>query len=219
MVSYVAEFFREGGAFMYVNVFFLTIALATIIERVIMVMFRFNINSQALMAQIQKLILSNNIDRAIKLCNAAPKAPLARVLKAGLTRANRGQREIARALEEAVLEVTPQIAKRIPSLWSLANIATLVGLIGTITGLIRTFRSLAVATAEMKQTMLSRGISEAMNNTAFGLMIAVSCIALHLMLHNKSKAIIEDVEFQALRLENWLAQRTTGESSPLDRAA
>jgi biopolymer transport protein ExbB len=218
MMQDLAHFFKEGGFFMFINLAILTVALASIAERTVMIVFRFNVNSKAFMAQVQKLILSNNIDRAIKLCNAAPHAALARVIKAGLTRANRGSREVARALEEAVIEVTPLIAKRIPALWSLANIATLVGLVGTIFGLIGTFKSLSAASAEMKQVMLSRGISEAMNNTAFGLLIAVICIIAHMMLNTKSKSMIEEVEFQALRLENMLVQRQSGDTSPLDRA-
>ena len=217
MIQDLAAFFRQGGPFMYLNLLFLSFALATIVERILMIMFRLNLDSRAFMAQVQKLILSNNVDRAIKLCASAPNAALAQVIKAGLTRANRGQREIGRALEEAVLEVTPRISKRIPTLWSLANIATLVGLIGTITGLIGTFRALGAASAEMKQVMLSKGISEAMNNTAFGLIIAVLCIVAHMILHNKSKAIIDEIEFHALRLESMLTQRGSGETSPLDR--
>lgn len=218
MMQELAAFFHEGGFFMYLNLFFFTIALASIAERTVMVVFRYNVNSKAFMAQVQKLILSNNIDRAIKLCNAAPHAVLARVIKAGLTRANRGPREVSRSLEEAVIEVTPLIGKRIPALWSLANIATLVGLIGTIVGLIGTFKSLGAASPEMKQVMLSKGISEAMNNTAFGLTIAVTCIIAHMVLNTKSRAMVEEVEFQALRLENMLAQRQSGDTSPLDRA-
>lgn len=219
MMHSLAEFFREGGPFMFLNLFFLTVALASILERVVAVLFRLNLDSRAFMAQIQKLILANNIDRAIKLCAAAPHAALARVVKAGLSRANRGPREVARALEEAVIEVTPMISKRIPALWSLANIATLVGLIGTITGLIGTFKALGAASPEMKQLMLSRGISEAMNNTAFGLIIAVTCIVAHMILLSKTKALIEDIEFHALRLENMLAQRATSEPAPVERTA
>ncbi len=219
MISWLASFFREGGPFMFINLIFLTAALATIIERIIAVVFRLNLDAKAFMAQVQKLILANNIDRAIKLCAAAPNAALARVIKAGLMRANRGPREVARALEEAVIEITPLINKRIPGLWSLANIATLVGLIGTITGLIGTFRALGAASPEMKQVMLSRGISEAMNNTAFGLIIAVTCILAHMMLTSKAKSLVEEMEFHALRLENMLSQRQGGETTPAERTA
>jgi biopolymer transport protein ExbB len=214
----LAEFFREGGPFMVVNLVTSAVAIAIIAERIIALAFKLNLNAGPFMEQVQKLVLSGNVDRAVKLCGAAPNAALSKVIRAGLTRANRGEQEVSRALEEAVLEVTPSLGKRIGALWSLANVATLVGLIGTIIGLIGTFKSLEAASPEMKQVMLSRGISEAMNNTAFGLSIAVTCIVAHLMLSSKSKAMIEDIEYNALRLENLLSRRGAGETNPLESA-
>ena len=216
MIQNLAEFFREGGPFMFVNLVASAVAVAIIFERLIALGFRLNLNAGPFMEQVQKLVMTGNIDRAVKLCGAAPKAALSKVVRAGLSRANRGDQEVSRALEEAVLEVTPLVNKRIASLWSLANIATLLGLIGTIVGLIGTFRSLGAASPEMKQAMLSKGIAEAMNNTAFGLMIAVTCIVAHLMLTSKSKAMVEEIEFNALKLENMLARRGAGETNPLD---
>jgi biopolymer transport protein ExbB/TolQ len=218
MIHTLAEFFREGGPFMFVNVATSAVAIAIIVERILVLAFRLNLNAGPFMEQVQKLVLSGNVDRAVKLCGAAPNAALSKVVRAGLTRANRGEQEVARALEEAVLEVTPGITKRIPPLWSLANIATLVGLVGTITGLIGTFRSLGAASPEMKQLMLSKGIAEAMNNTAFGLTIAVVCIVAHLMLSSKAKTMVEEIEYNALRLENLLSRRGAGETAVLDNA-
>jgi biopolymer transport protein ExbB len=218
MIQTLAEFFKEGGPFMFVNVATSAVAIAIIVERVVVLAFRLNLNTPPFMEQVQKLVLAGNLDRAVKLCAAAPNAALARVVKAGLSRANRGDQEVARALEEAVLEVTPLVSKRIQPLWSLANVATLVGLIGTITGLIGTFKSLGAATPEMKQVMLSRGISEAMNNTAFGLTIAVVCIVAHLLLSSKAKAMVEEIEYSALKLENLLSRRDAGETNPLESA-
>jgi biopolymer transport protein ExbB/TolQ len=218
MIHSLAEFFREGGPFMIVNLVTSAVAIAIIAERIVALAFKLNLNAGPFMEQVQKLVLSGNVDRAVKLCGAAPSASLSRVIRAGLTRANRGEQEVARALEEAVLEVTPALGKRIGALWSLANVATLVGLIGTIIGLIGTFKSLEAASPEMKQVMLSRGISEAMNNTAFGLSIAVTCIVAHLMLSSKSKSMIEDIEYNALRLENLLSRRGAGETNPLESA-
>jgi biopolymer transport protein ExbB len=212
----LAEFFREGGPFMFVNLVVSAVAIAVIVERIVALGFKLNLNAGPFMEQIQKLVAGGTVDRAVKLCGAAPNAALSKVVRSGLARANRGEQEVARALEESVLEVTPLISKRIAPLWSLANIATLIGLIGTIVGLIGTFRSLGAASPEMKQIMLSRGISEAMNNTAFGLMIAVTCIVAHLMLTSKAKAMVEEIEFSALKLENMLARRGAGEANPLD---
>jgi biopolymer transport protein ExbB len=218
MIQTLAEFFKEGGPFMFVNVATSAVAIAIIVERVVVLAFKLNLNAPPFMEQIQKLVLAGNVDRAVKLCAAAPNAALARVVKAGLSRANRGEQEVARALEEAVLEVSPLVGKRIQPLWSLANVATLVGLIGTITGLIGTFKSLGAASPEMKQVMLSKGISEAMNNTAFGLTIAVVCIVAHLLISSKSKAMIEEIEYSALKLENLLSRRGAGETNPLESA-
>ncbi len=218
MIQTLAEFFREGGPFMFVNVATSAVAIAIVVERILVLAFKLNLNAPPFMSQVQKLILSGNVDRAVKLCDAAPNAALSKVVRAGLTRANRGEHEVARSLEEAVLEVTPAISKRIAPLWSLANIATLIGLVGTITGLIGTFKSLGAASPEMKQLMLSKGISEAMNNTAFGLTIAVVCIVAHLMLSSKAKQMIEEIEYNSLRLENWLSRRGAGETNPLESA-
>jgi biopolymer transport protein ExbB/TolQ len=212
MIHKVAEFFQQGGPVMFVNLIVSAVAIAIVIERFAVLAFKLNLNAGPFMDQIQKLVLSGNVDKAVKLCGAAPNAALSRVVRAGLTRASKGEQEVARALEEAVLEVTPAISKRIASLWSLANIATLVGLVGTIWGLIQTFASLGAASPEMKQVMLSNGISEAMNNTALGLTIAVVCIIFHLALSSKSKTMVEEVEYNALKLENLLARRATGET-------
>jgi biopolymer transport protein ExbB/TolQ len=219
MIQYLAEFFREGGPFMFVNLVVLAVAVAIIIERTISLGFKLNLNARPFMEQVQKLVAAGNVDKAIKLTEAAPNAALAKVIRAGLASANRGPEAVARSVEEEVLEETPTVTRRIASLWSLANVATLVGLIGTITGLIGTFRSLGAATPEMKQMMLSRGISEAMNNTAFGLIIAVLCIVGHLMLSSKAKAMVEELEVNGLKLENMLARRGAGETNPLDVAA
>ena len=207
MIDSLAQFFKDGGPAMWFNIAVSAVAIAVIIERIIVLAFGLNLNAGPFMEQIQKLVLSGNVDRAVKLCGAAPSAALSRVVRAGLTRANRGEQEVAGALEEAVLEVTPAISKRISSLWSLANVATLVGLIGTITGLIGTFKALSAASPEQKAVLLSKGIAEAMNNTAFGLTIAVTCIVAHLLLSSKAKAMIEAVEYNALRLENMLGRR------------
>jgi biopolymer transport protein ExbB len=218
MIQHLAEFFREGGPFMFVNLIASAVAVAIIVERTIALAVKLNLNAAPFMEQVQKLVMTGNVDRALKLCGAAPKAALSRVVRAGLARANRGEAEVSKALEEALMEVTPLVGKRIAALWSLANIATLLGLIGTITGLIGTFKSLGAASPEMKQIMLSRGISEAMNNTAFGLGIAVTCIVAHLLLTSKSKAMIDELEYNAVKLENLLSRRVAGETNPLEQA-
>jgi biopolymer transport protein ExbB len=209
-------FFKEGGPFMFINIFWLAVAVGILIERIVTLIFRYNLSAGPFMEQVIKLVLGGNPERAIKLCGAAPNAPLAKVIRSGLNRANRGEIEVAKAIEESILENSPHISARIQWLWSLANVATLFGLIGTIVGLIGTFKSLGNIPAEQKQEQLSKGISEAMNNTAFGLGIAVFCIIGHLFLMSYARRMIEVVELNAMKLENVLSRRAAGETSAMD---
>ncbi|BDG08260.1 MotA/TolQ/ExbB proton channel family protein [Anaeromyxobacter paludicola] len=204
MIQHLADFFREGGPFMFVNLVASAVAVAVIVERFVALGFKLNVDAGPFVGKVVEDVRAGRVAAAEQFAAAAGKAPLAAVLRSGLAAHQRGE-DVAGALEEAVLDATPLVSKRISSLWSLANIATLLGLIGTITGLIGTFKSLGAASPEMKQLMLSRGISEAMNNTAFGLGIAVTCIVAHLMLTSKSKAMVEEIEASALKLENALA--------------
>jgi biopolymer transport protein ExbB/TolQ len=184
--------------------------LAIAFERLFYIIFRANINATAFMAQIQKLIMANNIDRAIKLCNAEPNAALPRVLKAGLTRANRSETEIQNAVDEAVLEVFPQLNKRSSFLPMIANVATLTGLLGTIQGLIIAFEAVAHASAETKQTLLAAGISTAMFTTASGLVVAIPTLVLHSIIASRTTKIMDDVDQFALKTVNLLSARRRG---------
>ena len=151
--------------------------------------------------------MADSIDKAIKLCNAAPSAALARVIKAGLTRANKGGTEIQNAVEEATLEGIPFIQRRTNSLAAIANIATLLGLLGTIIGMIGAFRDLAEVAPDKRQEALGRNISLAMNTTAFALIAAIPCMAAHLVLSGVTKKIIDEIDLYSVKLENLLISR------------
>ena len=206
----VAKAFSEGGIWMYIILATSIIGLGIIIERFIFLFFKYNINATAFMAQIQKLVMAGQIDRAIKLCNAAPTAALARVIKAGLTKANKGEIEIQNAVEEATLEVIPYIQKRTSTLQAIANIATMMGLLGTIIGMIGAFNDLATVSADKRQEALCLNISLAMNTTAFGLIVAIPCIAAHVFLSNVTKKIIDEIDQHSVKLENLLISRVSG---------
>ena len=212
-----AQFFVDGGPFMYPIALVSEFGIAIIVERFIFLFFKYNINANQFMAQIQKLVMANNIDRAIKLCNAAPSAALPKVIKAGLTRANKGEIEIANAIEEASLEVIPNITKRTPTLQAVSNLATMLGLLGTIMGLIEAFDAVAKAPPDQKTTMLTAAIAIAMNTTGFGLMVAIPTIAAYVFLNNTSKKIIDEIDQYSVKLQNLLVSRGKGAQSPLDR--
>ena len=139
--------------------------------------------------------------------------PVARVAKAGLNRLHRGEAAVAQAMEETMTDTLPEVKTRIGALWSLANITTLVGLLGTITGLIRTFAAIGDANPAERQKKLSDGISEAMYNTAFGLSIALICMIGHLLLSAAMKKVVSDLEAFSLRFENLLADGGAGAAS------
>jgi len=206
----IKEFLETGGLFMYFNIAASVAVLAIIIERTIYFLGRGHINTKAFLEQIRRLLAANNVDRAKKLCDATP-APAARVAKAGLSKYHKGEAAVASAIEESMVDVQPEIKVRIGALWSLANIATLLGLLGTVSGLIHTFGGLEGAKAEDRQNVLSRGISEALNNTAMGLAIAVTCMIAHLFLSAAAKKVVADLEGFTLKLENLLADPGTQE--------
>ncbi|TVQ92813.1 MAG: MotA/TolQ/ExbB proton channel family protein [Deltaproteobacteria bacterium] len=201
---------KEGGFWMIPILVVAVIALAIAFERLFYILFRANINSTAFVGSVQKLIMANNIDRAIKLCNAEPHAALPRVVKAGLIRANRNEKDIENAIDEAILEVAPKINKRTNYLAMLANVATLLGLLGTIWGLIEAFKAVATAPPELKQTMLAGGISMAMYTTAGGLMVAIPILLIHAIVLNRSNKILDDVDYYGLKMVNLLTARRRG---------
>lgn len=202
-----ATFYANGGVWMHPISLCAILGLAVLVERFIFLFFRFNINGPQFFNQIQKLVMANNIDRAIKLCNAADKAALARVLKAGLTRANKSESDISAAIEEAILEVGPAINKRVSMMPAIANIATLLGLIGTVFGMLDAFAAVADAPADQRSTALARGIGIAMNTTGFGLEVAIPLLAAHVFIAGLAKKISEEVDLYSVKLENLLAAR------------
>jgi len=200
----LAEFFERGGPFMYLNLVCSAVTVAIIVERVIYFLGKGAVNAKAFLEQVRKLVAANNVDRAIKLCSAT-EAPVARVAKAGLSRIHKGETAVATAIEETLVDVAPEMKKRIPALWSLANIATLLGLLGTITGLIRSFAAVGHADPKDRSRMLADGIAEAMHNTAMGLGIAVTCMIAHVFLNGYAKKQAGELEAFAMKLESMLA--------------
>ncbi|MBM4378317.1 MAG: MotA/TolQ/ExbB proton channel family protein [Deltaproteobacteria bacterium] len=215
--DFIAELYHQSGipfVLVIFNTLVLAFALALALWRLWMMTFVYNLSEENFYDQVKKLVISGNIERAIKLCGSVPKSPLASVLRAGLNRANKGEMEITMALEESALEQSPKWSKYVQSLFSIANIATLVGLVSTVLDLIAVFKGLGNLPAEQKAAVLSAGISGAMVNTAFGLGIAVICIFFHLVLGQISKIRIEHLEMYQTKLQILLKQRAAGEFGP-----
>ncbi len=203
--SQLVEAFKHNPTFMVLNMICSAVVLTIVVERFYFQMTKYRVNSKEFFAQVKKLVTAGNIDRAIKLCEASDY-PILQLVKSGLTQANKNPDEIDAALSEKLSELKPQSEKRVGALWSLANIATLIGLLGTVSGLIATFASISQTGLSQadKQRMLSNGIAEAMYNTALGLGIAVFCMITHIILHTRSKAIQHDLESTMERTFNLL---------------
>ncbi|HYQ16339.1 MAG TPA: MotA/TolQ/ExbB proton channel family protein [Polyangiaceae bacterium] len=210
--SQLVEAFKTNPTFMVLNLCTSAIVLTIVIERFAFQMTRYRVNSKEFFAQVKKLVSAGNIDRAIKLCEA-DDYPILQLVKAGLTHANKGPDEIDASLSEKLSELKPQSEKRIGALWSLANISTLIGLLGTVSGLIATFGAIAAPGLSQsdKQRMLSNGIAEAMYNTALGLGIAVFCMITHIILHTRAKTIQHDLETTMERTFNMLTISKSGQ--------
>lgn len=207
MIQELVANYQKGGFFMHPIGITFGLALAFILERVYRLYFQYNIDGSSFMFEIQKYILANDLDGAIRLCNGASRSALARVVKAGLSRASRDDQQIQNALDAASLEIIPKLEKRLNYLALIANIATLLGLLGTITGLIRSFSAIALADAAQRQTILSNGISEAMNCTAFGLITAITTMVFHSVLASKATGLTEEIDEFGVKLLDLLSAR------------
>jgi biopolymer transport protein ExbB len=202
--------FQDGGFFMWPILVCAVFSSAICLERVWFLYLRASVNAPAFMSQMQKLVLADNLDRAIKICNAEPNAMLPRVFKAALLRANEAEGDIASAVEEATLEVGPLVHRRTGHLGMLANVATLLGLLGTIQGLIQAFDAVANASAEAKSALLASGIAVAMYTTFAGLVVAIPTLVLQSVILARTVQILDEVDELGLKLVNLLAARRRG---------
>lgn len=194
----------------------LVISVSFVFERVMRLFFHYNVDGPSFMFEIQKYILANDLDGAIRLCNGAGDAALPKVIKAGLQRASRDEAQIQNAIDATSLEVIPKLERRLPYLALISNIATLFGLLGTITGLIRSFGAIAMADPAQRQAILGKGISEAMNATAFGLITAIFTMIAHGILTNKATKILAEIDEFGVKLLDLLSARKFRHSSERD---
>lgn len=205
-IAELGNFIREGGMASLLVVVVGIMATAIAVERFVRIQFQYAINSRAFMAKLKKYILSDNIDRAISLCNSKSTALLPKVLKAGLTRAKDSVNDIQNAIDEATLEVLPKLEARAIYLPTLANLATLIGLFGTILGLIMAFKGGSEAVdAVQRQQFLQKAIAIAMHTTALGIFVAIPTLFVSAFLQSKINSIVSDIDQYSVKLINLLS--------------
>ena len=201
MIERVAVWFNQGGTFMWILLFVAAAALAVAFERCIYYFIVCRRNGDTILAKLTDAITSGNNDTA-KGIVARGAAPLNALLRTAINRFVTGARPetVQETVAHAAIKEVPKLSKRLNYLALIANIATLLGLLGTIAGLQISFSSLASVDAAQKAAMLAKGISAAMNTTAFGLIIAVPCMALYTMLNNRQQELVKDIDDSIVRL-------------------
>ena len=201
----IVAFFVTGGAFMYPILFVFAIGAAIAIERYVTLTLVTSRN-QSVWEQVQPALVEGYFDRARELTNE-DDSTIARLLSMGLDRqgAVRRREDIEIAMEEGMMEIIPQLEKRTPYVALASNIATLLGLLGTIMGLISAFTAVANANPAEKADLLSASISVAMNTTAFGLIVAIPLLVTNQILMAKTSAIIDSLEMASVKALNVIS--------------
>ena len=188
---FLMEHFQEGGWGMYPIVVLLGLTVFIWIDRQ-MYISKARVDVDKLMSLLKSQIVSGNIQGAINTCQASP-APVTKIIAAGLRRASGSDEDVQQGMDEEALRELPKIEKRTGYLAMLGNLATLAGLLGTITGLIKAFAGVAGVDPSMKATMLSKGISEAMNCTAFGLFTGILGLATYAWLNGMTQHVLDGI--------------------------
>ncbi len=209
MIHSFANAFNAGGPFMWVILVVFAVACTVVIDRLIFYFIICRPNGVRLVSEVAKALNADDAALAKKVVSRR-KAPMNMLMQTAIDRFASGMNyeEIQKGVDQAAIREMPRMTQRLNYLSLFANIGTLLGLLGTIVGLQEMFGSLAAVEAEKKAAMLASGIAQAMNATAFGLIVAVPCMVLYTMLHNKQQQITKDLDDSIVRLMDYLSHKT-----------
>jgi biopolymer transport protein ExbB len=216
----VVKFFVDCGPFLYPSLLMLAVGLAIAIER-FMFLNRARSDNRKLWDQVLPLLQGGKFKEVHQMTSSSESA-IGKIVSNGLTRMQSARRreDIDNAMEEGMMEIVPRLEKRTHYIATFANTITLVGLLGTIIGLIKGFTAVASVNPAEKAEMLSASISVAMNNTAFALMVAIPFLLIHAFLQARASEIVDSLEAAKITFLN-LVQRLAGDqlSSKEQRAS
>ena len=203
----IVGFFSSGGVFMYPILLVFAFGLGIAIERYVTLTMVTNKN-QVMWDKVQPLLTNGEFDEAREL-TSKDESTISQVLNMGLSLqgAVRRREDIEIAMEESMMEIVPRLEKRTPYVALSSSIATLLGLLGTIMGLIQAFTAVANANPAEKADLLSASISVAMNTTAFGLMVAIPLLSVHAILTSKTGDIVDSLEMATVKALNVFTRR------------
>ena len=208
LFSMIVRFFQGGGAMMYPIAMVLVIGAAIAIERYI-VLTQTSVRNRGLWNEIAPLLAQGNFKGAVQVTSKS-NAVIGQILSYGLARISSSSRrdDVEKAMEESLMDVVPRLEKRTHYLATFANLATLLGLLGTVVGLINAFAAVATVNPADKANLLSASISVAMNCTAFGLMTAVPLLVIHAVLQTKTTELIDSLEMASVKFLNAVTERS-----------
>lgn len=219
MMESLKQAFHDGGWPMFVNLGLSAIVIAIIIERINVLFIKGRkLSKDNFVAQVSGFIIKGEYNRAITFCDSE-STPLSRIVKAGLLAAPKSDEETQAAMDETSLKELPKLERRTGYLAMLGNVATLIGLFGTILGLIHAFAAVASADPAEKAALLARGISEAMNNTAFGLGIAIPALIMFSLFQGRTQRLVDDINESAVVILNLVTNNRKQLQTPRQVAA
>jgi biopolymer transport protein ExbB len=189
----IREHYTEGGKMMYVITIFQAVSLALMVERIYVLFFKTRLNKESVLAGLRERIFRGDVMGAIRFLSDQPQSPLTRILKSGLLEVRHGEEEVQAAMDEAAIHEMPYLEKRTGYLSMISNASTLVGLLGTVGGMIDVFKAVASVSAADKSVALSKGISEAMNCTWYGLMTAIPPLVVYSLLQGRTQSLSDDI--------------------------
>jgi biopolymer transport protein ExbB len=206
-VSTLIRFFQGGGWMMYPIAVVLVIGVVIAIERY-MVLTYTAIKNRSLWNDLSPLLAKGDFQKAVQMTSKSDSA-IGQILSYGLARIATARRrdDIEKAMEESLMDVVPRLEKRTHYLATFANLATLLGLLGSVIGLINAFAAVATVNPADKANLLSASISVAMNCTAFGLMTAVPLLVIHAVLQTKTTELIDSLEMASVKFLNAVTER------------
>jgi len=200
--STIVKFFQDSGVFIYPSIMVLSLGLAIAIERFFYISRARKINRET-WEELLPLLKTGKFQQVLQM-TAKTDTAIGKIINYGLSRAKGARRreDIDAAMEEGMMEVVPRLEKRTHYLATFANVVTLLGLLGTIIGLIKAFTAVAQVNPSDKAELLSASISIAMNNTAFGLMVAIPFLLIHAFLQARTSEIVDSLEAAKIKFLN-----------------
>ncbi len=204
MLNFVRDHFFHAAPILFVG----ALALAICVERFFALYLYYPMGRiEDFFTKVNNLVMQAKIDEAAALCDDYRRKPVANVVKSALQRAHLPEGLIRDGIQLSLQKSSRAILKRTSFLATIANVATLLGLFGTVAGLIHSFQAVTHADAQQKSAMLSAGISTAMNATMMGLAVAIPCMMAYSFLMNRTNSLLQDIEAAAVRSMDILKQR------------